>query len=144
MPASASDNMKETFGKRLKAAREKAEMTQREFAEACDWAKESQNRISMYEKGKRWPALDDIMKMAAVLDVSAQHLIFGDANATEVKQGKRLIARHKYLDSQLAVLEKLLRLPQEMREPLTEAIVNAYAMWRARKATRSRKEAQPA
>lgn len=140
MPASASEHLKKTFASRLRAAR--GEMTQPELARRCGWA-QSQSRISMYEGGKRWPSLDHIIKLAEVLEVSAQYLIFGDdaAKPHEPKPGRRLLAQHKYLDEQLAILEKLIRLPEDMQEALEDAITAAYGMAH-RKSTRRGKEPQ--
>lgn len=72
----------ESLEKRLVWAREKAKLTQPKLAKLCGW--DSQSRISHYERGRRAPVPDDLVKIAAALTshgvkVSASWLQYGDA-----------------------------------------------------------------
>jgi len=66
-------NISKAFGKRLKAARNHAKLSQPELAKACGW--DSQSRLSNYERGERTPSLDDIDKLAKALNTSICTLI---------------------------------------------------------------------
>ena len=60
-----------TTGERIKAARKKAGMTQAELATKSSVAAIS---IHQYEAGKRHPQLEQVLRIAAALDVSVQDL----------------------------------------------------------------------
>lgn len=124
MPASASANLKEAFGNRLRDARKKANLTQRGLAEECGWSGESQNRVSNYENGERWPLMDDIIKMAGQVGVSAQFLIFGKAGkGAPIAQPELSIEDRKML-RQFKVLDA------ETQASIKDLIANSYAVAR--------------
>jgi len=50
----------------LKKYRARTEMTQEEFATACGW-KGRQQRIYLYESGRREPTLSDVRKIISTL-----------------------------------------------------------------------------
>ncbi len=64
MPATRED-LKD-FGQRLKAARERAGMTQKELADAIG---KSADTVATYEVGSRQPRLNDLPKIAEALEV---------------------------------------------------------------------------
>ena len=69
------------LGKRIKAAREKAGLTQSQLAERAD---ASTNHISAIERGKYDTRADLLYRIAIVLGVDGNYLLFGetaDANA---------------------------------------------------------------
>lgn len=61
-----------TIGKRIKAAREAAGMTQEELAEVLDM---STTHISVLERGVKPPKLETLIRIANVLQVSADTLL---------------------------------------------------------------------
>lgn len=71
----------ETFGQRLVKARKKMKLSQEALAEMLGWP--SYTRISNYENGTREPALDDIVRIAHVLQVPPHILAFGEIVAGE-------------------------------------------------------------
>jgi phage repressor protein C with HTH and peptisase S24 domain len=63
----ASDNVTAmSIGSKIKAAREAKGLSQAELAERCGW--DSQGRVGNYEKDTREPKIDDLRKIARVLD----------------------------------------------------------------------------
>lgn len=60
------------IGKRIKAAREAAGMTQEELAEVLDM---STTHISVLERGVKPPKLETLIRIANVLEVSADTLL---------------------------------------------------------------------
>lgn len=69
--------MSETFGQRLRRLREARDLTQGELMAACGW-KGSNSRITNYEQGLNEPKLSDIKLMADALEVTPEHLAYGD------------------------------------------------------------------
>ena len=64
--------MKELFGLRLKALRERENLTQKQLAEKLDVVKAS---VSAYETGGVHPSLEILIKICNILDVSADYLL---------------------------------------------------------------------
>jgi len=59
--------MKKTrYSNNLKKYRARTKMTQAEFATACGW-KDGQQRIGLYETGRRDPSLSDIRQIISTL-----------------------------------------------------------------------------
>lgn len=56
------------LGKRLRAARTKAGLSQRVFAERVGWAG-GQAYVSLVEKGEKWPEVGSLLRAASVLGV---------------------------------------------------------------------------
>jgi transcriptional regulator with XRE-family HTH domain len=74
MPAPAIDDPRSTFAANLRAAREKAGMTQEALGHRADFHPTEVNRI---ERGRRNPGLVTIVKLAKALDVPAGELLHG-------------------------------------------------------------------
>lgn len=66
--------MKIEFGKHLLAARELRSLSQRQLAAAVDL---NQSDVSQFEQGKRFPTLEQFLKLAAILKVSLQWFLSG-------------------------------------------------------------------
>ena len=64
-----------TVGERIKAARKKAGMTQKELADKLGIPYQG---ISQYERGIRNPKIDTLVKIADILDVSTDYLLCRD------------------------------------------------------------------
>lgn len=62
------------FGKRLKEARERKDMTQSELAKA---ASIGESTVSFYESGKREPNYETLIKLANILDTTPNYLLTG-------------------------------------------------------------------
>ena len=75
-----------TTGERIKAARKKAGMTQKEIAEKAGTAT---GTIQQYELGKRQPRLAQLQRIAAALGVPVQELI-ADWSAVDKEEFKRV------------------------------------------------------
>lgn len=60
------------LGARIARARREAHLSQIQLATACDWLADdgtpSQSRVSNYERGRREPALEDVLTLASVLN----------------------------------------------------------------------------
>lgn len=64
------------FGARLKAAREKSGLTQREAIEKAGIAKEQ--TLSAYERGVNSPPIETLKKLSQIYTVSTDYLLFGE------------------------------------------------------------------
>jgi transcriptional regulator with XRE-family HTH domain len=74
-----------SFGETLRALREKAGLSQRALA---DVAGTSQKAISLWEEGKREPALSNIKKLCTALGVTCEAFFADDGPAPKKKKGK--------------------------------------------------------
>lgn len=63
--------MKRLFPQRLKALREKRNLSRRTLAELCGLSK---NMISMYERGEKIPSVEALICLADFFDVSLDWL----------------------------------------------------------------------
>ena len=70
-----SKNLKQEFGQRLKTLRERQGLSQDKLAELCGWP--SNTRVSGYERGANEPSLEDIARLATILEVYPEVLAFG-------------------------------------------------------------------
>lgn len=82
------------IGKRIKAAREKKQLTQEQLAERVDL---SPMHVSVIERGAKLPKLETLINIANVLDVSADTLLQDVVN----NQTKLLISEASDLIRQL-------------------------------------------
>lgn len=71
-PRGKGKTFAEEFGERLKAARERRELTQEAVAEAAEM---QASRLSEYESGRLVPQLERAAKLAAALGVSLDELV---------------------------------------------------------------------
>lgn len=73
--------MPDTIGSRIRQARKKANITQRELSEK---AFISESYLTLIELDKRNPSTDVVTKLAEILNISADHLLFGDVPKNEL------------------------------------------------------------
>ena len=74
MPEPDGDDPRPKFGANLKAARERAGITQEALGHRADFHPTEVNRI---ERGRRNPGLLTIVKLAEALDIPASELLTG-------------------------------------------------------------------
>ena len=79
--------IKESVPERIKRLREGKKWSQRQLADACNWA--SQSRIGNYEAGSRSVSVDDAAVIAKALGVTTPELLFGESNVEPYKPGKK-------------------------------------------------------
>nr|MCR5564553.1 helix-turn-helix domain-containing protein [Gammaproteobacteria bacterium] len=72
---------KKEFGNRLRKIRKERGFSQAELAETIQISIQS---LSYYENGKVLPALDYLHDIAAILNVSIDYLLFGEAYAKQL------------------------------------------------------------
>lgn len=72
--------MPESIGSRIRQARKNSKMTQRELSER---AFISESYLTLIELDKRNPSTDVVGKLAMILGVSADYLLFGDVPKNE-------------------------------------------------------------
>lgn len=95
-----------TTGERIKAARKKAGMTQKEIAEKAGTAT---GTIQQYELGKRQPRLAQLQRIAAALGVPVQELI-ADWSAVDKEEFKRVFIHGEGLEPPARIAVALERL----------------------------------
>lgn len=95
-----------SIGKRIRKAREKRKMTQEAFAEKIGI---SETYVGMIERGERMPKLDIFIKMANILEVSADYLL-ADLTDTGFEVKTTILS------------EKIGKLPREEQEHIYEVI----------------------
>lgn len=84
----------EALGKRIKAAREKKNMTQEELAAAVDYGV---GHISVIERGVKPPKLDKLIAIANALGVGMDELLQEDLNSAVLLQASVLSDKLKAL-----------------------------------------------
>lgn len=94
------------IGKRIKAARQKAGMSQEELAQAIGSTKSA---VSRYEAGKRQPSYDQLQRIAAALGVPVQELI-ADWSAVDKEEFKRVFIHGEGLEPPARIAVALERL----------------------------------
>ena len=104
--------MEMKFAERLKKLREDLGISQRELARRAGI---SSAMISLYEAGKKSPTIDVLMKLAVVLEVSADYLL-GLTDDPSPKSGKM----PDYLKEKLEECEKYERLLKELKSRLED------------------------
>ena len=70
-----------TVGHRIREARKRAGLTQPQLGEMCGWGKDSQSRISHYERGINVPTFSDVEKIASATCRTAAWIAFGDTSS---------------------------------------------------------------
>ena len=95
------------LGKRIKAARERAGMTQEELAAAVDY---SVDHMSVVERGVKAPKLDKLVAIANVLKVGTDELLQDNLDAATLLHATELSERLKALspEGQRKVMNVLL------------------------------------
>ena len=84
----------EALGKRIKAAREKKNMTQEELAAAVDYGV---GHMSVIERGIKPPKLDKLVAIANVLGVGTDELLQDDLNSAVLLQASEISEKLKTL-----------------------------------------------
>lgn len=82
------------FGQRLKALRKQKGLTQKDLAERVGVR---QAQLNKYEGGTNAPALEKVVELAEVLDVTVDYLLSGDQSAPKPLHNVRLWDRFKTL-----------------------------------------------
>ena len=84
--------VEDSIGKRIKAIRKKKKLTQIQLAEK---AYISESYIALIELDKRNPSTDVIIRLAEILGVSSDYLLFGDTTKNDTaffREWKELMA----------------------------------------------------
>lgn len=100
--------MSEVIGERLKALREKKNISQAQLSKMCGWATAS--RVGNYELGTRNIGVDDAVVLARILDTSPSYLLFGD----EENRGQELP------EKQRRMLQLFNQLPEAEQERMID------------------------
>ena len=102
------------LGKRIKAAREKKDMTQEELSAAVDY---SVDHMSVIERGVKAPRLDKLVAIANVLCVGTDELLQDDLDCAVLLQASEISERLKTLppEKQRRVLNVLDTLITELQ-----------------------------
>ena len=102
------------LGKRIKAARERAGMTQEDLAAAVDY---SVDHVSVVERGVKAPKLDKLVTIANVLKVGTDELLQDNLDAATLLHATELSERLKALspEGQRKVMNVLDTLVDELR-----------------------------
>ncbi len=91
-------NYEEIIGKNIKKARTSKGVTQRKLYE---WTEIQDSTICQFEKGKRIPGLDSVVKIARALNVSIDSIVWGDENTVfidrEPDEGRKIVTAIYYL-----------------------------------------------
>ncbi|HHT0061296.1 MULTISPECIES: helix-turn-helix domain-containing protein [Raoultella] len=100
--------MSEVIGERLKALRERKNISQAQLSKMCGWATAS--RVGNYELGTRNIGVDDAVVLARILDTSPSYLLFGD----EENRGQELP------EKQRRMLQLFNQLPESEQERMID------------------------
>lgn len=129
-----------TTGEKIKMARRKYRLTQRELAEKCGIAT---GTVQQYELGKRQPRVNQLVKISEALNISLLCLL-GDDELDELKKphmvnGKAMFIDHdfieahrsfaaSYRDRMIAAFDLLNETGQEIAAERVEALsqISAY------------------
>ena len=80
------------IGENIKKIRKEKDITQAELSDACGFAITA---LSAYENGHRNPSLETVAKIAKKLEVSIDHIYYGDPNITfieaEEDEGRKIV-----------------------------------------------------
>lgn len=93
-----------TFGARLKYARERAKLSQEELAQRL--GKDARQTVGRWERDKFEPSLNEIVRLAVILDVDRNWLAFGDGAPHPLPAVEAYLKtpRGKELDPEMAEL----------------------------------------
>ena len=84
-------------GKRIKAAREKADMTQEDLAAAVDY---SVDHMSVVERGVKSPKLEKLVAIANILGIGTDELLQDSLNAATTLRASALSEQLKSLPTE--------------------------------------------
>lgn len=101
-----------TFGETIKQLRVKKKLSQKDLASMLDICNTT---LSQYEKNKRAPRFDTLLKLADILGVSTDYLLsanadqeqYGSFQTAELRQVEKLKATHSRLYNQMLCLADL-------------------------------------
>ena len=85
------------LGKRIKAAREKADMTQENLAAAVDY---SVDHMSVVERGVKSPKLEKLVAIANILGIGTDELLQDSLNAATTLRASALSEQLKSLPTE--------------------------------------------
>lgn len=85
------------LGKRIKAAREKADMTQEDLAAAVDY---SVDHMSVVERGVKSPKLEKLVAIANILGIGTDELLQDSLNAATTLRASVLSEQLKSLPTE--------------------------------------------
>lgn len=85
------------LGKRIKAAREKAGMTQEDLAAAVDY---SVDHMSVVERGVKSPKLEKLVAIANILGIGTDELLQDSLNAATTLRASELSEKLKSLPTE--------------------------------------------
>ncbi len=85
------------LGKRIKAAREKADMTQEDLAAAVDY---SVDHMSVVERGVKSPKLEKLVAIANILGIGTDELLQDSLNAATTLRASALSEQLKSLPTE--------------------------------------------
>lgn len=85
------------LGKRIKAAREKANMTQEDLAAAVDY---SVDHMSVVERGVKSPKLEKLVAIANILGIGTDELLQDSLNAATTLRASALSEQLKSLPTE--------------------------------------------
>ena len=85
------------LGKRIKAAREKADMTQEDLAAAVDY---SVDHMSVVERGVKSPKLEKLVAIANILGIGTDELLQDSLNAAPTIRASALSEQLKSLPTE--------------------------------------------
>lgn len=110
------DSVRETLGKRLRAERERNQLTQEEFGNKFNLNKQY---VSYYETGKREPSIDLLKSFANELRVSVDYLI-GSSDSRNIQENL-LNETKTFSDS---VIKKIVSLPDDLQDFLLHKLLS--------------------
>lgn len=93
---------KKEFGNRLRKIRKERGFSQAELAETIQISIQS---LSYYENGKVLPALDYLHDIAAILNVSIDYLLFGEAYAKQLINDERIKDYKTFVNKTLNLID---------------------------------------
>jgi len=110
------------IGRRLKAARQRAHVSQAELAARLDV---TQTAVSYWEAGRRLPGVDDLMKIADFLDAALTELLPGDSERRPLAAVLRAAAEQVQDEALGRALERFAE--QAARVPAPDVELNVRA-----------------
>jgi Zn-dependent peptidase ImmA (M78 family)/transcriptional regulator with XRE-family HTH domain len=110
------------IGRRLRAARQRAHVSQAEIAARLEV---TQTAVSYWEAGRRLPGIDDLMKIANILDVSLTDLLPGDSERRPLAAVLRAVADQVQDETLGQSLERFAKRAAQVPAPEAELAVRA-------------------
>ena len=123
---------KTTFGETIKQLRVKKDLSQKDLAAMLDICNTT---LSQYEKNKRAPKFDTLLKLADILGVSTDYLLnansdqeqYGSFQTAELRQIEKLKASHKSLYTQMLCLSDISPENQEAVYRMLSAYLSMFS-----------------